>query len=147
MKIKSYLFNKELNFTDMSVLPIHVGNMDGRYYFSFAENVDPPSGGKSVSADELAELKSTSMIFRQIKQKAEERIIAIAPLWRQQNTLADLYILGQKDNLSSEEQEKFDRATELLETIQAIRNRSNEIEYSLLNGIAVDYQTDPAWEI
>jgi hypothetical protein len=147
MNLKSYLFNKELNFNDMTILPIHIGNMDGRYYFSFAENVNPPAGGKSVSSEEIGELRGSGMVFRQIKQKAEERIVAIAPLWRQQNALADLYMLGQKESLLSEEQERFSRAQQLLETIQAIRNRSNEIEESLLNGIAVDYQTDPAWEI
>lgn len=147
MKLKSYLFNKELNFTDMSVLPIHIGNMEGRYYFSFSEEVDPPAGGKMVSTEELAKLQNSGMAFRQVKQKAEERILAIAPLWRQQNALADLYVLGQKANRTSDEQDRLDNATSLLETIQSIRTRSNEIEDSLLNGNAVDYQTDSAWDI
>ena len=37
------------------------------------------------------------------------------------------------------------RIEHLLERIQAIRLRSNEIEASFLNGVAVDYWTDRGW--
>lgn len=145
MALKSYLFSKELNFSDIATPPIHLGNMDGRYYFSFAESSDAPSGGKAVTADEIDLLQKNGTIFKQIKQEAERRILAVAPLWRQQNALADLYILNQKESLTTDEQDQVAQAEEILTSVQAVRSRSNEIESSVLNGIAVEYLTDYGW--
>lgn len=147
MTLKSYAFTKELNFTDMEVMPVHLGNINDRYYFSFANNVTPPSGGKNVSQEEISDLRENGVLFKQIKQKAEDRILSVAPLWRQQNALVDLYILGQKETLTAEEQQKSDQAKELIEIIQAIRGRSNEIENSLLNGTPIDHLSDHAWDL
>lgn len=145
MPIKSYLISKSLNFSDIETPPIFLGDQNGRYYYAFAQTDDPPSGGKSVSADELEGLRSEGLPFRQIKQEAERRILNVAPAWRQQNALVDLFMLGQKDNPTIEEQEKVTQAKALLEQVQIIRDRSNEIETSILNGSAVDYQLDTGW--
>lgn len=146
MTLKSYLFSKDLNFTDLDIMPIHLGNLSDRHYFAFAEGINPPSGGKAVSNDEINDLRANGVTFKQIKQKAEEHILGVAPLWKQQNALADLYIFGLKETLDAEEQEKFNQAKSLIESIQAIRSRSNEIEESLFNGVPIDYLTDQAWE-
>ncbi len=145
MTLKSYPFSKELNFTDLDIMPIHLGNLNDRYYFAFAEGINPPSGGKAVSNDEINDLRTYGVTFKQIKQKAEEHILDVAPLWKQQNALADLYMFGLKETLDAEEQDKVNQAKNLIESIQTIRNRSNEIEESLFNGIAIDYLTDQAW--
>jgi len=146
MSIKSYLISKELNFTDLSIMPIYLGSLDGRNYFSFAEDVNPPSGGKNITNDELALLRGSGLVFKQIKQKAEERILSVAPLWRQQNALVDLYLLGQKENPATDEQDQMAQAQAIITSIQEIRSRSNEIENSILNGIAVDYLIDLGWD-
>lgn len=147
MTLKSYLFSKELNFNELEIMPIHLGNMNDRYYFAFAEGINPPAGGKNVSNDEINDLRTNGVTFKQIKQKAEEYILVVAPLWKQQNALADLYIFGLKEALNTEEQEKVNQAKNLIESIQMIRSRSNEIEEALLNGISIDYFTEQAWEI
>ena len=71
----------------------------------------------------------------------------MAPLWKQQNALADIYLLHQQEALDAEEQKRLQEAEHLLECIQAIRLRSDEIEASFLNGLAVDYLTDRGWKI
>ena len=83
--------------------------------------------------------------MRQIKQEANRRILTIAPLWKQQNALTDIYLLRQQETLDAEQRKRLQEAEELLERIQAIRLRSDEIEASFLNGVAIDYLTDRGW--
>ena len=67
-------------------------------------------------------------------------------MWKQQNALADLYLLGDRTDLTEVEQETLTKAQDLLAQVQVLRERSNAIEASFLSGVAVDYLTDKAWE-
>jgi len=48
--------------------------------------------------------------------------------------------------LTDAEQETLTKAQDLLAQVQVLRQRSNAIEASFLNGVAVDYLSDNAWE-
>ena len=87
-----------------------------------------------------------AQLIRQIKEEAGRRITDIAPVWKQQNALADLYLLGDRTDLTDAERETLTKAQDLLAQVQVLRERSNAIEASFLNGVAVDYLTDKAWE-
>lgn len=146
MNLKSYLQTRAPNFAESEIAPIHLADVNGRHYYAFAEDVTPASGGKAVSESELDDILSNSQIIRQIKEEAGRRITKIAPVWKQQNALADLYLLGGRTDLSTEEDERLTKAQDLLTQVQVLRQRSNEIESSFLNGVAVDYLMDQAWE-
>ena len=45
------------------------------------------------------------------------------------------------------ERKRLREAEELVGRIQTIRRRSDEIEISFLNGVAVDYLTDYGWTL
>lgn len=146
MTIKSYLNSKAPHFAESEVAPIHLADTNERHYYVFADKVKPPKGGKNVSDEELQEILLDSLLIRQIKEEAGRRITKIAPVWKQQNALADLYLLGGRTDLSAEEDERLTKAQDLLTQVQVLRQRSNEIEASFLDGVAVDYLTDQAWE-
>lgn len=146
MNLKSYLQSRSPIFAESTIAPIHLADLNGRHYYAFAEDVTPPSGGKTVSDQELKDVTSNSQLIRQIKEEAGRRITDIAPVWKQQNALADLYLLGDRTDLTDAEQETLTKAQDLLAQVQVLRERSNAIEVSFLNGVAVDYLTDKAWE-
>ena len=146
MNLKSYLHDRAPHFDESEIAPIHLADLDGRHYYAFAENVTPPSGGKALSDQELKDVTSNSQLIRQIKEEAGRRITNIAPMWKQQNALADLYLLGDRTDLTDAEQETLTKAQDLLAQVQVLRQRSNAIEASFLNGVAVDYLSDNAWE-
>ena len=146
MNLKSYLLIRAPIFAESTTAPIHLADLDGRHYYAFAENVTPPSGGKALSDQELKDVTSNSQLIRQIKEEAGRRITNIAPMWKQQNALADLYLLGDRTDLTDAEQETLTKAQDLLAQVQVLRECSNAIEASFLNGVAVDYLTDRAWE-
>ena len=146
MNLKSYLQTRAPNFAESEIAPIHLADANDRHYYAFVEDVTPPSGGKTVSESELDDILSNSQIIRQIKEEAGRRITKIAPVWKQQNALADLYLLGGRTDLSGEEDERLTKAQDLLTQVQVLRQRSNEIEASFLDGVTVDYLTDQAWE-
>ncbi|MAZ75896.1 MAG: hypothetical protein CMH31_01180 [Micavibrio sp.] len=146
MTIKSYLHSKAPRFAESKIAPIHLADTNGRHYYAFADKVKPPKGGKNVSDEELQKIIPDSLLIRQIKEEAGRRITKIAPVWKQQNALADLYLLGGHTDLSGEEDERLTKAQDLLTQVQVLRQRSNEIESSFLDGMAVDYLTDQAWE-
>jgi hypothetical protein len=70
----------------------------------------------------------------------------IAPQWKQQNALVDIYLLGKLENLDEQQQARLQKAEQILLQIQDIRLRSDDIEASLINGVFVDYFTEQAWE-
>lgn len=146
MNLKSYLHDRAPIFAESEIAPIHLADMNGRHYYAFAEDVTPPSGGKTVSDEELADVLSNSQLIRQIKEEAGRRITKIAPVWKQQNALADLYQLGGLSDLTEDEQETLTKAQALLTEISRLRSRSDAIEAAFLDGVAVDYITDIAWE-
>ncbi|WP_412057336.1 hypothetical protein [Bartonella sp. DGB2] len=146
MNVRSYLCESALHFAESDIAPIHLADLNERRYYAFAHGVTPPAGGKAVSEDELAGVLEHSQLIRQVKQEAERRILTFAPLWKQQNALADLYSLRALSNLDEAEQTKLTEAQALLAEIARLRARSNEIEASFLNGIAIDYATNRAWE-
>ena len=146
MNLKSYLHDRAPHFDESEIAPIHLADLDGRHYYAFAENVTPPSGGKALSDQELKDVTSNSQLIRQIKEEAGRRITNIAPMWKQQNALADLYLLGDRTDLTDAEQETLTKAQDLLAQVQVLRERSNAIEASFLNGVAMDYLTDKTWE-
>lgn len=146
MNLKSYLHDRAPHFDESEIAPIHLADMNGRHYYAFAEDVTPPSGGKAVSDVELADVLSNSQLIRQIKEEAGRRITNIAPAWKQQNALADLYLLGGRSDLTEDEQTMLTKAQALLTEISRLRSRSDAIEAAFLNGVAIDYITDIAWE-
>ena len=145
MNLKSYLHDRAPHFDESEIAPIHLADLNGRHYYAFAADVTPPSGGKAVSDQELKDITSNSQLIRQIKEEAGRRITDIAPVWKQQNALADLYLLGDRTDLTEVEQETLTKAQDLLTQVQVLRQRSNAIEASFLNGVAVDYLADKAW--
>lgn len=145
MTIRSYVSGKAISFAESTVAPIHLAEIDGRHYYAFATGEKYPAGGKAAE-DALALIYQHSQHIRQIKDEAARRILAVAPQWKQQNALADIYLLGKLDTLDDAQQARLQKAEALLQKIQAIRQRSDEIEQSLLNGIFIDYQVDLAWE-
>ncbi len=146
MKLKSYLHDRAPHFDESEIAPIHLADLNGRHYYAFAEDITPPSGGKTVSDEELDDVLSNSQLIRQIKEEAGRRITQIAPVWKQQNALADLYLLGGRSDLTDDEQATLTKAQALLTEISRLRSRSDAIEASFLEGMAVDYITDKAWE-
>lgn len=146
MNLKSYLHDRAPNFDESEAAPIHLADLNGRHYYAFAEDVTPPSGCKAVSENELSDVLSNSQLIRQIKEEAGRRITKIAPVWKQQNALADLYLLGGRSDLTEDEQAELTKAQALLTEISRLRSRSDAIEASFLEGMAVDYITDKAWE-
>ena len=146
MNLKSYLHDRAPHFDESEIAPIHLADLNGRHYYAFAEDVTPPSGGKTVSDEELADVLSNSQLIRQIKEEAGRRITKIAPVWKQQNALADLYLLGGRSDLTDDEQATLTKAQALLTEISRLRSRSDAIEAAFLDGVAVDYITDIAWE-
>lgn len=145
--IKSYLNSKAPSFAESEVAPIHLASVDGRHYYAFTKGLKPAKGGKNIKDDALEEIINSSLLIQQIKEEAGRRITAIAPAWKQQNALADLYLVGEKKDLTTDEQEDLTKAQDLLARVKDIRKRSNEIELSFLDGVAVDYLNDKAWEV
>jgi len=146
MNLKSYLHDRAPNFDESEIAPIHLADLNGRHYYAFAEDITPPSGGKAVSDEELDDVLSNSQLIRQIKEEAGRRITKIAPVWKQQNALADLYLLGGRSDLTDDEQATLTKAQALLAEISRLRSRSDAIEASFLEGMAIDYITDKTWE-
>lgn len=145
MTIRSYPSGKALRFAESEIAPIHLADIDGRTYYAFAAGEEYPAGGKAAD-DALDLISRHSQHIRQIKEEAEKRILAVAPLWKQQNALADIYLLGSLETRDNAQQARFQKAKDVMQKIQAIRQRSDEIEQSILNGIFIDYQVDLGWE-
>lgn len=144
MTIRSYVNGKAVRFAESEVAPIHLAEIDGRNYYAFAEKQDIPSGGK-IADEDIELIYKHSQIIRQVKEEAGRRILDIAPQWKQQNALVDIYLLGKLENLDEQQQARLQKAEQLLLQIQDIRLRSDEIEASLIKGIFVDYFTEQAW--
>lgn len=145
MTIRSYVSGKALSFAESEVAPIHLAEIDGRNYYAYADKQAAASGGK-VADDALELIYKHSQLIRQIKEEAARRILLLAPQWKQQNALIDIYLFGKLEKLDEQQQARLQEAEALLQSIQDIRQRSDEIEASFLNGVAVEYLTDQAWE-
>lgn len=146
MTIRSYVNGKAVRFAESEVAPIHLAEVAGRNYYAFAEKEDVPSGGK-IADEDIELIYKHSMVLRQIKEEAARRILGIAPQWKQQNALADIYLLGKLEKLDEQQQARLQKAEQLLLQVQDIRLRSDAIETSFLNGVFIDYVTDQAWEV
>ncbi len=145
MKIRSYANGKAVRFAESETAPIHLAEIDGRNYYAFAEKQDIPSGGK-IADEDIELIYKHSQIIRQVKEEANRRILNFAPQWKQQNALVDIYLLGKLEKLDEKQQKRLQKAEHLLLKIQNIRQRSDAIESSLINGVFVDYFTEQAWE-
>ncbi len=145
MKIRSYANGKAVRFAESEIAPIHLAEIDGRNYYAFAEKQDIPSGGK-IADEDIDLIYKHSQIIRQVKEEASRRILDFAPQWKQQNALVDIYLLGKLEKLDEKQQKRLQKAEQLLLKIQSIRQRSDAIESSLINGVFVDYFTEQAWE-
>ena len=146
MKIRSYANGKAIRFAESETAPIHLAEIDGRNYYAFAEKQDIPSGGK-VADEDIDLIYKHSQIIRQVKDEASWRILNFAPQWKQQNALVDIYLLGKLEKLDEKQEKRLQKAEQLLLKIQNIRQRSDAIESSLINGVFVDYFTEQAWEV
>ncbi len=145
-RIKSYLHNRQPQFTESTVPPICLGDINGRVYYVFTHGTKIPSGGKTVTKNEHHALQENSMLIKQVKAEAMRRILNVAPYWKQNNALSDLCLLNNKTDLTDEETLRLGNAKQLWTTIQHLRKRSDDIEAGLLQGDAVDYMHDSAWE-
>ncbi len=143
--IKSYVQTRELHFEDSAVPPICLGEVNERVYYAFSDELTPASGGKRVTDDEYQALLADSALIKHVKQEAMRRILAVAPYWRQDNALADMYLLANKAELTDEERQRLEEAKQLWESIHHLRACSNDIEAALLQGELVDYMHDSAW--
>ena len=146
MTIRSYVNGKAVRFAESEFAPIHLAEIDGRNYYAFAEKQDIPSGGK-VADEDIDLIYKHSQIIRQVKEEASRRILNFAPQWKQQNALVDIYLLGKLEKLDEKQEKRLQKAEQLLLKLQNIRQRSDAIESSLINGVFVDYFTEQAWEI
>lgn len=146
MTIRSYADGKAISFAESEIAPIHLAEINGRHYYAFAAKESVPLGGK-VADDALELIYQHSLLIRQIKEEAARRILLLAPQWKQQNALADVYLLSKLEALDDGQKERLRKAEALLQGIQAIRQRSDEIEASFLKGIFIDYVTDQAWDV
>ena len=144
MTIRSYVNGKAVRFAESELAPIHLAEIDGRNYYAYADKQATASGGK-VADDALELIYKHSQLMRQIKEEAARRILLLAPQWKQQNALIDIYLFGKLERLDEQQQERLQKAEALLQSIQDIRQRSDEIEASFLKGVAVEYLTDQAW--
>ena len=147
MPIQAYKVNKKLQFVESEISPVHLADGETAQYYAFADGEEIPLGGKAVMEEELSEILQNSQLMRQIKEEANRRILKLAPLWKQQNALADIYLLRQQEALDEGQRKRLQDAEDLLEQIQVIRLRSDAIEASFLNGVAVDYWTDRGWTV
>ena len=93
MTIRSYVNGKAVRFAESELAPIHLAEIDGRNYYAFAEKQEIPSGGK-IADEDIELIYKHSQIIRQVKEEAGRRIFDIAPQWKQQNALVDIYSLG-----------------------------------------------------
>ena len=59
-RIKSYLHNRQPQFTESTVPPICLGDINGRVYYAFSHGTKIPSGGKTVTKNEHQTLKETA---------------------------------------------------------------------------------------
>ena len=146
MKIRSYANGKAVRFAESELAPIHLAEIDGRNYYAFAEKQDIPSGGK-IADEDIELIYKHSQIIRQVKDEANRRILNFAPQWKQQNALVDIYLLSKLEKLDEKQEKRLQKAEQILLKIQNIRQRSDAIESSLINGVFVDYFTEQAWEI
>jgi len=147
MTIKAYKNGKAPRFDELKHTPIHLGEIDGCHHYAFPKGMIPPKGGKTIKGDDLKEILSQSPIISNVKIKAAERILDIAPLWRQQNALSDLVRLQNKSKPTEDEKERLIESESLLASIETIRERSNQIEDDVCNGIIVDLEVDATWNI
>ena len=147
MTIKAYKNGKAPRFDELKHTPVHLGEIDGCHHYAFPKGMTPPKGGKSIKGDDLKEILSQSPIISNVKIKAAERILDIAPLWRQQNALSDLVRLQNKSKPTEDEKERLIESESLLASIETIRERSNQIEDDICNGMIVDLEIDATWDL
>ena len=147
MTIKAYQNGKAPRFDELKNTPIHLGEIDGCHHSAFPKGMTPPKGGKTVKGDELKDILAQSPIISNVKIKAAERILEIAPSWRQQNALSDLVRLQNKSKPTDDEKERLNKAESVLASIESIRERSNQIEARICDGEIVDLEVDATWDI
>jgi hypothetical protein len=146
MPIKSFKPKKKgYNFGEIEMPPVHLGFIDGRDYYAFAEGSNIPSGGKDVSEKQLKKILKRSGLMLDIKAEARKHIEDIAPSYKQINALIDMILLSKKETLTKKEEKKLTAAQEMFDKITTFRNRSEEIEQAFLQGQLVDFTNDMEW--
>ena len=147
MTIKAYKNGKAPRFDELKHTPVHLGEINGCHHYAFPKGMTPPKGGKTVKGDGLKDILTQSPIISAVKIKAAERILEIAPLWKQENALSDLVRLQNKPKPTADEKERLKKAESLLTSIEAIRDISNQIEDQICDGEIVDLEIDATWNI
>lgn len=147
MTIKAYKNGKAPRFDELKHTPVHLGEINGCHHYAFPKGMTPPKGGKTVKGDDLKNILTQAPIISNVKIKAAERIVDIAPLWRQQNALSDLVRLKDKPKLTTDETDRLTKAELLLASVEAIRNRSNQIEDTICDGKIIDLEIDTTWDL
>ena len=107
------------SFVKSETAPIHLADLNGRHY-AFAADVTPPSGGKAVSDDELADVLSNIQLIRQIKEEAGRRITKI-DLYGSSKMHWLIYICYGRSDLTDDEQATLTKAQALLTAISRLR--------------------------
>lgn len=110
MTIRSYVSGKAVRFAESEIAPIHLAEIDGRNYYAFAEKEDIPSGGK-IADEDIELIYKHSQVIRQVKEEAGRRILEVAPQWKQQNALVDIYLLGKLEKLDEQQQERLRKSS------------------------------------
>jgi hypothetical protein len=107
-----------LRLSDNVLIPISDGNMDYDNWLAYTI-----AGGETLPEFTAEELKAIKIA--EINQRAYDEIIAIAPLYKQNNMLARSIELTSKSSLTADEQSELDSINAKWEAIKAIRAKSN----------------------
>jgi len=76
-------------------------------------------------------------LVKAVKVEAAERILKVAPEWKQRNSSAEMAELSVKDSLSEDEQSVWNSHVAMWGSIKAIRSKSDEIE-AVIVGLSDD---------
>lgn len=147
MTIKAYKNGKAPRFDELKLTPVYLGEINGCHHYAFPKGMTPPKDGKTIKGDDLKDILAQSLLIANVKIKAAERILTIAPLWRQQNALSDLVRLQAKPDPTADESERLVKAESLLASIEIIREISNQIEADICDGNIIDLEIDKTWGI
>lgn len=138
------MYNTAPVFRASAEPPVHLATVDGAYYFAFPSSVTPPDGGQDVT--DLTPVLANSDMIRDVKRECARRIQEAAPMWQQQNALSDVVTLSAAANLTTDQQEALTKAQKVLDAVQQLRTKSNDIEAALLAGQLVDFMAEDAWQ-
>lgn len=110
--------NGAIKLSNGDFIPFAPGNMDYDIYLAWIAKGNTPE-------PEFTDAEIKAQKIAKINQDASDQIIAIAPIWRQNNMLARALELSQKGTLSEADTAELDGIKAVWDEIKAIRAASN----------------------